>query len=79
MRITLKLFATLGRYLPPGSQGYACHPDVPDGTPVAELLKQFDIPIDGTAVILVNGLTADPPQVLQEGDTVAVFPAMAGG
>jgi molybdopterin converting factor small subunit len=77
--ITLKLFATFRRYLPPDSQGPACHLEVPVGTPVAEVLNRFEVPTDGAAVILVNGHTAEPTQALQEGDVVAVFPAMAGG
>jgi molybdopterin converting factor small subunit len=44
-----------------------------------EILNRFEVPTDGAAVILVNGRTAEPGQVLQEGDAVAVFPAMAGG
>jgi sulfur carrier protein ThiS len=79
MRITLKLFATFRRYLPPGSSGHACHLEVPGGTSVVEVLNRFEVPTDGAAVILVNGRTAEPGQVLQEGDAVAVFPAMAGG
>jgi sulfur carrier protein ThiS len=79
MRITLKLFATFRRYLPPESHGPACHLEVPAATPVAEVLRRFDLPTDGAVVILVNGRTAQPQQVLQEGDTIAVFPALAGG
>ncbi|MGD8996506.1 MAG: MoaD/ThiS family protein [Anaerolineae bacterium] len=78
MRITLKLFATFRRYLPPDSQGDACPLEVPAGTLVAEVLDRFDVPTGGS-VILVNGRTAEPGQVLREGDVVAVFPAMAGG
>jgi sulfur carrier protein ThiS len=79
MRITLKLFATFRRYLPRGSSGHACYLEVPAGTTVVEILNRFEVPTDGAAVILVNGRTAEPGQVLQEGDAVAVFPAMAGG
>jgi sulfur carrier protein ThiS len=79
MRITLKLFATFRRYMPPDSQGPSCSLEVPTGTPVAQVLNRLDVPTAGGAVILVNGLTAEPGQVLQEGDTIAVFPAMAGG
>jgi molybdopterin converting factor small subunit len=79
MRVTLKLFATFRRYLPPESQGSACQLEVPVATSVGALLGQFDVPVDGTVVILVNGRTAELDAVLQEGDAVAVFPALAGG
>jgi sulfur carrier protein ThiS len=79
MRITLKLFATFRRYMPPNSQGTSLDLEVPTGTPVADVLNGLDVPTAGGAVILVNGRTVEPGHVLQEGDTVAVFPAMAGG
>ncbi|MBS3783169.1 MAG: MoaD/ThiS family protein [Anaerolineae bacterium] len=79
MLVRLKLFATYRRHLPPGSEGYACDLSVSAGTRVGEVMAQFRVPTDGTAVILVNGQTAAPDQVLREGDAVAAFPAMAGG
>jgi molybdopterin converting factor small subunit len=79
MNVRLKLFATFRRYLPPGSQGNACHIKVPAGTRVADLLARFDLPTDESKVILVNGRDADPERVLEEGDVVGVFPSMAGG
>lgn len=79
MRITLKLFATFRQYLPPDSQGHSCQLDLTPGTSVVEVLNRFDVPTDGAAVILVNGRTAEPQQVLQDDDALAVFPAMAGG
>jgi len=79
MRITLKLFATFRRYLPPEAKGSACLLEVPAGSSVADVLHRFEVPTDGAAVLLVNGRTADPGQVLEEGDALAAFPAMAGG
>ena len=79
MRITLKLFATFRRYLPPQAQGSAFELDVPAGACVADVLDLFAVPTDGAAVLLVNGRTAAPGQVLEEGDALAAFPAMAGG
>jgi sulfur carrier protein ThiS len=78
MRITLKLFATFRRYLPPDSRDHAHDLDVPAGARVGEVLTRLDVPIEGS-VILINGRTAAPDHVLEEGDVVAVFPAMAGG
>ena len=80
MNVRLKLFATYCRYLPPGVEGGACDLEVPTGTQIEDLLTRFDIPADSrTSVILVNGHSTTPEQVLEEGDVVAVFPAMAGG
>lgn len=78
MNITLKLFATYQRYLPDGCEGRACDLDVGDGATVGHLLDQFHVPMEG-AVILVNGRTAAQEHILEDGDVVAVFPALAGG
>ena len=79
MRVKLKLFATYRRYLPPDSRGHACDLSIPAGTQVGEVMARFDVPIDGSAVLLVNGRSVTPEEVLQEDDVVAAFPAMAGG
>ncbi len=80
VRITLKLFATYRRYLPPGSVGNACDLEVPPGTPVIDLLTRFGVPYaSGASVILVNGRGVPPEQALKAGDVVAIFPALAGG
>lgn len=77
--VRLKLFATYRRYLPSGSHGNAYDLEVPSGTRIADLLARFGIPADGASVVLVDGLSTDPEQVVKECDVVAVFPAMAGG
>jgi len=78
--IRLKLFATYRRYLPPDSQGSAYDTDVPAGTRAVDLLVQFSVPADdGASVILINGRSTGSKQILEDGDIVAVFPAMAGG
>ena len=79
MKVRLKLFATFRRYLPPGTQGNACDVVVPEETPISELLSRFGVPEKESLMILVNGRDAGPDWILQEGDVVAVFPALAGG
>jgi molybdopterin converting factor small subunit len=80
MKVRLKLFATYRRHLPPGTQGCACDLAVPAKTRVVDLLSRFDIPTDdGASAVLVNGRSADAERPLEDGDVVAVFPALAGG
>jgi len=79
MKVRLKLFATFRRYLPPGAQGSACDVEIPDGAQVSELLSRFGVPDKESLIILINGRDASPDRILQDGDIVAVFPAMAGG
>jgi molybdopterin converting factor small subunit len=79
MKVRLKLFATFRRYLPPGTQGSACDLEIPEVAQVSDLLSQFGVPEKESLMILVNGRDAGPDRVLQDGDVVAVFPAVAGG
>ncbi len=79
MEVRLKLFATFRQYLPPGAAGSAVTVDVERGTAVRDLLARFQVPEKASMMVLVNGRWAEPGQVLEEDDVVAVFPAMAGG
>ena len=81
MHVQVKLFATFRQYLPPETQGDAYDAQVTPGTRVGELLSQLGVPADSLEglVVLVNGRQSDPHQVLEEGDVVAAFPAIAGG
>jgi sulfur carrier protein ThiS len=78
MNITLKLFASLRRYLPEDCTGSACDLEVDPGTTVADVLARYGVPTEGI-VILVNGRSVDLDQALEEGDVMAVFHALAGG
>lgn len=80
MQITVRLLATYRRYLPEGHDsqgGYAV--DVPVGCKVSDVLPQIPIPASDACTFLVNGSHAHRDQVLQEGDVLAVFPAVGGG
>jgi sulfur carrier protein ThiS len=79
MKVYVKLFATYKQYMPPDIEGNVIETEVPPSTEVGELLVSYDIPVDQTSVLLVNGHTAEPGQVLEPEDVVSAFPAIAGG
>ena len=79
MRVRVKLFGTYREHLPPGTNGSIAEVDVPPGSTVREILTPFEIPMDDSSVILLNGLNVSPDIVVTEGDTVAAFSAIAGG
>lgn len=79
MKIEVKLFATLARYLPESSVGSHATVEVPDGSTVRRLVSSLGIPEEMPAITLVNGLDATPEQVLVDGDVLAMFPPLAGG
>ena len=77
MVVKLKFFAGLRDYLPPGESPYAT--EVEAGATVADLFRQFGVPLEKPRIILVNGRHADLGRVLSDGDLLAVFPPVAGG
>jgi sulfur carrier protein ThiS len=79
MKVSVKLLATYRDKLPEGTTGNTCTIELPEGCTYAAVLEYFNIENDETNVVLVNGLTPEPGERLEEGDTVCVFSAMAGG
>ena len=83
MTVTLKLFATLPDYLPPGIRGNAFELEVPDNTPVGDLIARFDLPQRLVHLVLVNGVYIAPEararRELTDGDVLAIWPPVAGG
>ncbi len=79
MKVYVKLIATYREHLPPGTQGNTASVDVPPGSSVEEVLTRFGIPLDGSSVIAVNGVTVPLDTTVSEGDRVTAFSAIAGG
>ena len=79
MKVHVKLLNVYRKYLPDDAQGATYSLEVATGTWVEELLKKVPVPDDESQVVLVNGHTPLAEQVLKDGDTIAIFPAMAGG
>jgi molybdopterin converting factor small subunit len=79
MLVQIKLIATYQKLLPPGTQGNTVSIGLTQGTTVAQVLTRYNVPLDDTSVILLNGLTVPLDTPLTEGDTVAAFSAIAGG
>ena len=53
--------------------------ELADGARVADLIRQLAIPPELSRVVLVNGHDVEDDAVLRAGDTVDVFPPLAGG
>jgi sulfur-carrier protein len=79
MKVEVRLFALLERYLPAGAQGDAVSLEVPAGTTVRDLVASLKIPSDLSCVTVINGRDASPEQVLAPGDVLSMFPPLAGG
>jgi sulfur carrier protein ThiS len=83
MRVTIKLYATLGDYLPAGSKNNRVEVELPDHATVVAALAPFLLPPKLTHLVLINGVFIVPEArattCLQMGDTLAVWPPIAGG
>ncbi|HET7875602.1 MAG TPA: MoaD/ThiS family protein [Methylomirabilota bacterium] len=79
MRVEVRLFATLGRYLPPGTRGDSATLELPAGATVEHVIRELRIPPELECLTVVNGRDAAPAQPLAEGDVVSMFPPLMGG
>jgi len=79
VEVTVKLFALLRSYAPPGTTGYVFHWQLEEGSSITDLLSALQIPPELAELVLVNGRHSRPTEPLHEGDVVSLFPALAGG
>lgn len=84
MRITFKLYATLQDYLPPESKKTnAVVLDVDAQTSVAQLIERYGLPRKSCHLVLVDGhfVPVDDwtTRILKDGETLAIWPPVAGG
>ena len=84
MKITLKLYATLGEHLPPGAFQNAAQIGVANDVTLNQVIDEYRVPRELAHLVLINGFFAceedrDLPGKLSEGDTLAIWPPVAGG
>jgi len=84
MRITVKLYATLANYLPPQAAGTnAMDMDVAADTTVTQVIERLNLPSKLCHLVLIDGTFIPPSEragrALAEGETLALWPPIAGG
>ncbi|MRR33119.1 MoaD/ThiS family protein [bacterium] len=74
MKVTVKLFATfrIGRFGEVNKEYEA-------GTTVGDVLKELSLPEDEIGATLINHRHVEEDQLLQDGDTLSIFPLVGGG
>lgn len=82
MRIKVRTAGLLGEYLPKGSQGNRAEIEVAEGATPIDVMAQLGFP-EGAYLVSLNGtalpIARRPTTVLQEGDDLALMPALKGG
>lgn len=79
MKVEVALYAALSKYLPPGSAQRKAVIVTREGATAREVMLQLGIPQEHPSVLQLNGQQANLDTVLKEGDTLAIFPPLAGG
>jgi sulfur carrier protein ThiS len=79
MRIQVRLYATLSRYLPGLSAGVTAEIEVVDNAAVSDLVDRLGLPAGQVKVVFVNGRTRAPDWILKPGDEIGIFPPVGGG
>jgi sulfur carrier protein ThiS len=80
---TVKLFASLSGYLPPGAKENTIKLTLSDSPTIGSALAQLNVPKEACHLVLLNGHFVSPSQrtscAIDDGDTIAVWPPVAGG
>ena len=83
MQITLKLYATLSEYLPEGSHKQRTLVEISEEETAYEVIQRYHVPRERAHLVLLNGVYLTPEQreqaTFKEGDTLAIWPPVAGG
>ena len=83
MQITIKLYAMLSEYLPTGAVKNVGTLQIEENTTVGAVVKQLQLPRELVHLVLLNGVYVAPDNHfetrLQEADTLAIWPPVAGG
>jgi len=83
LQINIKLFAHLRDFMPePGVKGETTY-NCPKDNSVNSVLRELNVPLEHCHLVLLNGVFIQPDQrekkAMVQGDTLAVWPPIAGG
>jgi molybdopterin synthase sulfur carrier subunit len=83
MRVTLKLYATLGDLLPKGANQNSIRINVAQNATPNQIIDQYQVPREMAHLVLLNGVYVaredrDKP-LIKENAALAIWPPVAGG
>ncbi len=83
MQVNVKLFGTLGKYLPEASAGNVTQIDIENSISIAKLIELLKLPADKPYIVSVNDnlVPASERQsyVVTESDNIKLIPSLKGG
>ena len=82
MKITLKFYTKLGKYLPEISSKNQAIIEIAENCDAEHALDKYGVPSDQRHLVMVNGVYVKPEErttkVLSESDSLAVWPPTTG-
>ena len=83
MKVTVKLFASLAEFLPPGATKNRSEVDLPEGITALGVMEHLKVPPDRAHLVMIDGVfvphSERASRTLADGQEIAMFPPVAGG
>ena len=83
MKLILKLYAGLTDYLPPEAVDNKLTIEISQHITAYEVIDRYKVPREMAHLVLLNGVYVNPEDrskaVFSDGDTLAIWPPVAGG
>ena len=79
MQVTVKLYATLGRYGRGKQPRSPLEMKLSEEATLQDLFNQLKIPLEEIRITFVNGVIQEAGWKLKDGDEVGMFPPIGGG
>ena len=79
MTISVKLFATLRKFLPADAENKTAVIELNDDATTDAIIDKMNIPDGHVHLILIDGKHAEKGSNLHDGAVVSIFPPIAGG
>jgi hypothetical protein len=79
VRVEVRLYAALRRYVPQLGIGEAMELAIDEGATLRHIFTRLGLPESEVKRVIVNGVSRGYEYVLLDRDRVAIFPPVAGG
>ena len=79
IEVEVRLYATLRRYRPRIALGKSFRVKLTAESTIAQLLQSLGIPANEMKRAFVNGIIEEEDHQLRDGDSIGIFPPIAGG
>lgn len=79
MRVRVKVFATLRRYVPPEGAEAGVEVELPEGATASAAIAALGIPAENAALVVSDEGPLSPGSPLRDGQEISLFPPLAGG